>query len=200
MRPSIRVATFVTGALVTAALATGCSSSSNAPGAAPAASEKAVEGKAADAAAKPSEAPVKTPLVAVGKSGTYTADDSATHAKAKMSITLKSVKYVSPSEINTTNRPKGQYAVLTLTVKNVDTANEGGFHPYGLMKWEDGRTAEQEASTLETTDTGQDVDATYRPGQIVTGDVVLDVPRKGGKVNFYDGLEAASLSFELPAK
>ncbi|MGW1828807.1 DUF4352 domain-containing protein [Streptomyces tubercidicus] len=115
-----------------------------------------------------------------------------------MEITLNGVKYVGPSEINTTTKPRGQYIVLTLTVKNVGSA-EGGFHPYGLMKWEDGQTAEQEASTLETTDAGQDVDATYRPGQSVTGDVVLDVPRKGGRVNFYDGLGAASLTFKLPS-
>ncbi|MFD9205986.1 DUF4352 domain-containing protein [Streptomyces sioyaensis] len=141
---------------------------------------------------------MKTPLVAVGKSGTYTADDSATHAKTKMQITLKDVKAVTPSQIDTTTKPKGLYVVLTLTVKNVGS-KDGGFHPYGLMKWEDEQTAEQDASTLEKTGAGQDVDTTYRPGQSVTGDVVLDVPRMGGRVNFYDGLEAASLAFELPA-
>lgn len=198
MRPSIRVATSAVGLLVTAALTAGCSPFSKAPDAAPAGPQGATEGKAADAAVEPSETPAKTPLVAVGKSGTYTAEDSATHVKTKMQITLKDVRTVSPSEINTTSKPKGQFVVLTLTVKNIGN-KDGGFHPYGLMKWEDTQTAEQDASTLEKTDVGQDVDATYRPGQNVTGDVVLDVPRMGGKVNFYDGLAGASLSFELPA-
>ncbi|BDM70627.1 hypothetical protein HEK616_41140 [Streptomyces nigrescens] len=198
MRPSIRVATLAVGALVTAVLATGCSSSSDAPKAAPAAAEKAPQAKAKDVADKPSEKPVKAPLVAVGKSGTYTAEDGATGVKTKMEITLKDVKTVTPSEIGTTTKPKGQYVVLTLTVKNVGD-KDGGFHPYGLMKWEDDQTAEQNASTLETSNSGQDVDTDYKPGQNVTGDVILDVPRLGGKVNFYDSPGAASLTFELPA-
>lgn len=194
MRPSIRVPAAVVATLGIAGFVAGCSGSQEAPKAAPASSSASKVEKPAKAPAKAHEAPI----VAVGKTATYTAEDSATNAKTKMSITLKDVKTVTPSEIGTTTKPKGQYVALTLTVKNVGSA-EGGFHPYGLMKWEDSSTAEQDASTLETSDAGQDVDTTYKPGQSVTGDVVLDVPRMGGRVNFYDSPGAASLTFELPA-
>ncbi|MEU5213149.1 DUF4352 domain-containing protein [Streptomyces sp. NPDC020742] len=191
MRPPIRFATLAIGALITAALTTGCSPSSKA-------SEKASAEKTQDAAAAaPSKRDATTPL-AIGETGTYSAVDRASGARTKMSITFKNVKTVSPSEIKTTHKPKGQYIVLTLTVKNVGD-KDGGFHPRGLMKWQDTQTAEQSASTRETTGTGHNVDATYRPGQSVTGDVVLDVPRTGGKVIFYDSAGTASLTFELPA-
>ncbi|WP_265885294.1 hypothetical protein [Streptomyces sp. Je 1-4 4N24_ara] len=103
---------------------------------------------------------------------------------------------VTQADIGTANKPK-RVRVLILTVKNID-GEYGGFHSYGLMKWEDAKTAEQDASTLKTTVAGQVVDATYRLGQSGTGDVALDLPRMGGRVNLYD-VGAASISFELPA-
>ncbi|AZS75271.1 hypothetical protein DDE74_34060 [Streptomyces lydicus] len=66
------------------------------------------------------------------------------------------------------------------------------------MQWEDDKAAEQDASTLKTTVAGQVVDATYRPGRSGTGDVALDVPRMGGRVNLYD-VGTAGISLELPA-
>ncbi|MFI7096447.1 DUF4352 domain-containing protein [Streptomyces lydicus] len=114
-----------------------------------------------------------------------------------MAVRLHSVKYVTPEEISA-SEPKGRLVVLTVEVKNVGS-KDGGFHPYGTMKWEDATTAAQEASTMDSTGS-QDVDTTYHPGQAVTGDVVLDVPRKGGKVNFYDAPGAPSLTFALPSK
>ncbi|MFI7101354.1 DUF4352 domain-containing protein [Streptomyces sp. NPDC050161] len=186
MRPSARVAALAAGALVTAVLATGCSSSDDTPDAAHPAS-----GKAADK-------PAKTPDVTVGESGTYTAVDSATGTEKKMSVTFKDLRAVTPSEIHATKQPKGQYVVLTLTVKNVGS-KDGGFHPQGVLKWSDGQAAEQDVSTRQKSGTGDNLDATYRPGQSVTGDVVLDIPGAGGKVNLYDGSKSPAVTFELPA-
>ncbi|MFE9017297.1 hypothetical protein ACFYNL_01745 [Streptomyces sp. NPDC007808] len=53
------------------------------------------------------------------------------------------------------------------------------------MQWEDEQTAAQDATTLEGVGEGDGLDTTYKPGQSVTGTLVLDVGRKGGKVGYY---------------
>ncbi|WP_347728171.1 DUF4352 domain-containing protein [Streptomyces sp. CAU 1734] len=142
---------------------------------------------AADKPSKPAEEPSSAPpapVLSVGQSGTYTAVDSADETlTTKMQVTVKGVKYVDPAGVGTSTKAKGQYAVLTLTVKNVGS-KEGSFSSYGIMKWQDASTAAQNASTLETTGEGQELDTTYAPGQSATGDIVLDVARKGGSVNY----------------
>ncbi|MEU9120887.1 DUF4352 domain-containing protein [Streptomyces sp. NPDC048506] len=193
MRPSMRACAAVTVALGIIGPIAGCSSPEEAP-------SDAHTSAPTPKQEKPAKAPkgdVKAPVIGVGKSGTYTTVDSYSGAKTTMSVTLHSVKYVTPDEIGGST-PKGRFAVLTVEVKNVGS-KDGGFHPYGMMKWEDASTAAQEASTLENTGT-QDVDTTYHPGQAVTGDVVLDVPRKGGKALYRDQLGPESIVFALPSK
>jgi hypothetical protein len=91
---------------------------------------------------------------------------------------------VTPAELDTTNKPEqGQFVKLTLTLKNVGKA-PADFAAYGMMKWEDAQTAAQEATTLEGVGDGPDLDTTYKPGQSVTGSLVLDVARKGGTVSY----------------
>ncbi|MEU1074285.1 MULTISPECIES: DUF4352 domain-containing protein [unclassified Streptomyces] len=166
-----------------AALVTGCSSDSKDEPKKAAATQPATT----SAAPAPSATPAKVALstLSVGQSSTY-----ATESGTTMRVTVKGVRYVQPSEIDTTNKPeKGQFAVLTLTVANVGKA-PAHFAPYGVMKWQDAQTAAQNATTLETVG-GQDVDADYAPGQSVTGGIVLDVVRKGGTVTYYEGLKPA---------
>ncbi|MEW2396193.1 hypothetical protein [Streptomyces sp. NPDC046862] len=66
----------------------------------------------------------------------------------KMHITVVSAKYVTPTQIDTTNEPvRGQFVelTLTLTLKNVGKA-PAKFSAYGLMTWEDEKTAAQARS------------------------------------------------------
>lgn len=200
MRAYIRRAV-VPAVLVSALALAGCSGGGDSKSAAP---EKTSAGKVdaaggASETASPSASASSAPELGVGKAGTYTAvspDDAS--VKTKMSVSVKSVRYVTAADLDTSNAPKnGQYAVLTLAVKNVG-AQQGRFSPYGAMKWQDAKTAAQDASTLETTD-GQDVDTEYAPGQSVTGDVVLDVVRKGGTVSYFDVPDGPAFTVELPA-
>ncbi|MEW1551347.1 DUF4352 domain-containing protein [Streptomyces tsukubensis] len=182
---------------------TGCSDEDK-----PKASEKPAPSAPASPAAEgpdesaPSPSADAGPVLSVGKTAAYDViktDDTGENPRAvtKMEMTVKGVKYVSADQIGA-DKAKGQYAVLTLTVKNVGSA-EGEFAAYGKMKWEDSATAAQDATTLETTDAGQSLDTTYKPGQSVTGDVVLDVVRKGGTVTYYDSLSTPpAVSITLP--
>ncbi|MFD7900150.1 DUF4352 domain-containing protein [Streptomyces sp. NPDC059743] len=112
----------------------------------------------------------------------------------KMQVTVKDVKYVDPTDIGTTNEPTlGQFVVLTLTIKNVGS-KPGDFAGYGLITWEDANTAAQDATTLETVD-GPELDTTYKPGQSVTGSLVLDVGAKGGTLDYQGG----TFTVELPS-
>lgn len=200
MRAYIRRA--VVPAVLLSALAVGCSSGGGSDKAdpKPSASAEAVVDAASQA---PSEAPSTSapavgPMLVVGTNGPFTAVDSADESiVTKMNVKVNAAKYVTAAELGTSNHPKnGQFVVLTLTIKNVGD-KPGGFRPYGAMKWQDAKTAAQDASTLETTD-GQDVDTDYQPGQSVTGDVVLDVVRKGGTVSYFDAPGTAAFTVLLP--
>ncbi|MGW1839680.1 DUF4352 domain-containing protein [Streptomyces sp. NPDC002067] len=192
MRPSIRAVSLIAGAVLTAGLATGCSSSGGDSG--PTASKTGAP--AGDLAVQPSGKSGKTPIT-IGESGTYQAVDSASGARTQMSVTFKDMRAVQASEIHATKPPKHQYAVFTFTVKNTGDKN-GAFHPQKL-KWTDGQSPEQPAFTSEKSGSGQNLDTTYRPGQTVTGDVVLDMPGGSGALRYYDGSGPVSLSFEVPA-
>ncbi|KPC89935.1 hypothetical protein ADL27_38655 [Streptomyces sp. NRRL F-6602] len=115
-------------------------------------------------------------------------DESNYKVVTKMSVTAVKAKYVTPAEVDTTNEPEhGQYVTLTLTLKNVGKA-PAQISVYGLMNWQDADHAAQDATTLEGLG-GPDLETTYKPGQSVTGTVVLDVAARGGEVSL---LNAAS--------
>lgn len=200
MRAYVRRAC-VPAALVSVVLLTGCSSGGGSTDAAPSKSAT-VEAVAEDPMQEPSETPPSSapaaPALKVGQSGEFVAVDSSDESvKTKLKVTVKSVKYVESADLDTSNAPKnGQYAVLTLTVKNVGD-RPGRFSPYGAMQWMDEQTAAQDCTTLESVD-GQDVDTEYQPGQSVTGGVVLDVVRKGGTVSYFDDAGEAAFTVAMP--
>ncbi|MFD6365118.1 DUF4352 domain-containing protein [Streptomyces roseolus] len=141
----------------------------------------------------------------VGETGRFTdmeTDDEGIESAPNTEFEVKAVsaKYVTPEEVGTSNTPaNGQFLVLTLTVKNVGT-KPGEFASYGMMKWENEGTAAQDASTLESVD-GPDLDTTYKPGQAVTGKLVLDVGGKGGLVSYFDGTsDVPAFVVSLPSK
>lgn len=191
MRAYIRRAV-VPAVLVSAVLLTGCSSGSSDEGASP--KKSAVEDVAAE---EPSQEPSETapssapaPEVGVGETGKFgvgKTDEYGENYKVttEMEVTVVSAKYVTPAEVDTTNEPEnGQYVELTLKLKNVGKA-PAEIMTYGMLKWEDANTAAQDATTLEGVGEGQDLDTTYKPGQSVTGKLVLDVGAKGGTVGYY---------------
>ncbi|MEU6332753.1 DUF4352 domain-containing protein [Streptomyces sp. NPDC047049] len=193
MRPYSRnAALFIVALAVTGAVA-GCSSASTDAAKKPSASSTA---PGPEKSAEAPKGPVKPPALSVGKTHTYTAIDNSGNATT-MSVTFHAAKYATPSEIGEA-KPKGRYAVLTVEVTNAGH-RDGTFTPYRNMRWKDRATTEQEVSTLISTGT-QDVGTTYHPGQGVTGDIVLDVPRKGGSVTYYDTRGTAALLFEMPSR
>ncbi|MFB7479588.1 DUF4352 domain-containing protein [Streptomyces anulatus] len=168
------------------------------------ASEPAAE-PSADKTVEPSPSASAAPAIKVGESGTfdfYETDEYGQNPKVatQLEVTVKSAEYVTPTQINTTNEPEnGQFVKLTITVKNVGKA-PGEFAAYGMMTWEDADTAAQEATTLEGVGEGQDVDTTYKPGQSVTGSLILDVGAKGGTLSYASSIidEAPAFTIELP--
>ncbi|MFF1731136.1 DUF4352 domain-containing protein [Streptomyces sp. NPDC058247] len=211
MHAYIRRAVLLTAPVVlVSALAVGCSSPEPAAGGtkptpveASASFAKQDDGKPAEEA--PSTAPA-APSLKVGESGTFPTGKTDEYGEnfkvtSKMQITVVSAKYVTPAEVDTTNKPEqGQYVKLTLTLKNVGKA-PAEFAAYGMMMWEDDQTAAQDATTLEGVGEGPDLDTTYKPGQSVTGTLVLDIARKGGKVSYTGGDDPeadASFVVELP--
>ncbi|GAA0641124.1 hypothetical protein GCM10009548_01590 [Streptomyces malaysiensis subsp. malaysiensis] len=174
------------------AVLVGCSSDDGNDSSKPAPSAPATTQKAAEKSSSPSPSKPAAPVVAVGQTGTFDvgeADDYGENYKVttQMQVTVVSAKYVTPAEVDTTNKPEqGQYIKLTLTLKNVGKA-PAEIMTYGMMKWEDDKTAAQDASTLEGVGDGPDLDTTYKPGQSVTGSLVLDVGRRGGRVSYVGG-------------
>ncbi|MEB8342332.1 DUF4352 domain-containing protein [Streptomyces endophyticus] len=149
---------------------------------------------------EPTEEPqaAPAPMLAVGTNGPFDVyDDTGETVKTQMNVKVESAKYVTATDLDTSNRPEnGQYVVLKLTLKNVGKA-PGNFAAYGAMKWQDTKTAPQDCTTLEVAD-GPELDTEYGPGQGVTGSVVLDVPRKGGTVTYYDGPGKGAFAVLLP--
>ncbi|MEU1254766.1 DUF4352 domain-containing protein [Streptomyces chartreusis] len=191
MRAYIRRAC-VPALLVSAVLLTGCSSGGSDKGAAPEKSadvkEAVVEEPTEEPSSSPSSAPA--PTVGVGETGKFglgEADEYGENYKVttQMEVTVVGAKYVTPAEVDTSNKPQnGQYVALTLKLENVGKA-PAEIMTYGSMQWEDEQTAAQDATTLEGVGEGQNVDTTYKPGQSVTGKLILDVGRKGGTVGYY---------------
>ncbi|WP_406160959.1 DUF4352 domain-containing protein [Streptomyces canus] len=206
MRAYVRRAV-VPAVLISAALLTGCSSGGGDDKAAPKGSASAAPVVEQEVPETPSESPSSVVLVLkVGQSGTWdygeTDDNGDFKVTSKMKTTVVSAKYVTPAEVDTTNEPEhGQYVELTLKLENVGQA-PAEVLTYGMMKWEDSKTAAQDASTLEGVGEGDDLDTTYKPGQSVTGKLILDVGRRGGVVS-YAGTEDpdadAAFRVQLPS-
>lgn len=171
----------------------GCGSTPHTDAAGPAHTPSGTLSASSNATSSPTPAVL---AIGVGQSGVYTAQDSATEVKTQMQVTVISARYVTSAQIGTSNKPRGQYLDLKLTVKNVGTA-PGGFAAYGAVKWEDANTASQDASTLEGAGDEPDLDTTYKPGQGVTGDVILDVLHEGGTLSYWDNLFSAGPSFTI---
>ncbi|MFD5792780.1 DUF4352 domain-containing protein [Streptomyces diastatochromogenes] len=191
MRTHIRRA-LVPAALLSAVLLTGCSSGGD---------DKAAPTKTfvddtqerstvkASPSAPPSPSSSQKAVLSVGQTGTYEVgetDENGENYKAtgKMSVTFVGAKYVTPAEIDTSNKPQhGQYVEVTLTFKNIGQS-PARVETYGNLMWDDSSSAAQDATTLEGVGGGDDVDTDYKPGQGVTGKVVLDVGKRGGFVYY----------------
>ncbi|MYR43048.1 DUF4352 domain-containing protein [Streptomyces sp. SID5910] len=192
------------------ALLSGCSSGDDSAGAAPK-QEPAAEATI-DPADLPSEEPSSSasatpaPVLKVGETTEWaygeTDDTGQNYAvKTKMSVSVDSVRYVTPAEIDAAEPEQGQLVELTLTLKNVGQA-PADVMLYGMTKWEDATHAAQDATTLEGVGDGPSLDTTYKPGQAVTGKIVLDVAAKGGKVSYVgteDPNAEAAFVIEMPA-
>ncbi|MFJ5103162.1 DUF4352 domain-containing protein [Streptomyces sp. NPDC088554] len=187
-----RAAFFAAPAIAVSVLVTGCSSEPEAakPVATEAAVEKAVE--PAEAPEKPSPSASAGPPLKVGQTGTYDVVETDEYGEnptkaTTMQVTVKGARYVTPADVDTTNEPElGQYVLLTLTLKNIGS-KPADFAAYGVTTWENDDMASQDATTLETVD-GPDLDTTYKPGQSVTGSLILDVGAKGGIIAYDSGL------------
>ncbi|WP_432034834.1 DUF4352 domain-containing protein [Streptomyces cucumeris] len=204
-RYAVRAASAALLGAVLGAVLVGCSSDDGDTASDPAPSAPVTAEKAAKESPKPK--PSAGPEIGIGESGTFSTGETDEYgenyrATSKMRVTAVSAKYVTPSEINTSNQPEqGQYVVLTLTLKNVGKA-PAEFSSYGLMEWEDIKSTAQDATTLEGVGEGPDLDTTYKPGQSVTGKLVLDVARRGGKVSYVGGDDPAPgpvFTVKLPA-
>jgi hypothetical protein len=204
MRAYVRRAV-VSAALVSAVALTGCSSGGDADTAS--SSPEASASIVAEPIQEPSPSPsASVPVLSVGQTGTYETgevDDYGENYKvtSTMSVTVVSAKYVTPEEVGTSNKPQGQYVALKLTFKNVGQA-PARVMTYGGLQWEDASTAAQSASTLEGVGEGPDVDTEYKPGQSVTGTLILDIAHRGGVVSYdYTNDPAADVVFQvkLPA-
>ncbi|WP_405620198.1 DUF4352 domain-containing protein [Streptomyces sp. NBC_00076] len=186
MRAYIRRAC-VPAVLISAVLLTGCSSAVTTEPKADASAPPVVE----ETSAEPSETPSSSapaPKLGVGESGTFDVGKTDEYGEnykvtSKLEVTVVSAKYLTAAELDTSDPEQGQYAELTLTVKNVGKA-PAKFSSYGMMQWEDEQTAAQDATTLEGVGDGPDLDTTYKPGQSVTGKIILDITRKGGTVSY----------------
>ncbi|MFE5891225.1 hypothetical protein ACWCQZ_31625 [Streptomyces sp. NPDC002285] len=194
MRAYIRRAC-VPAVLLSAVLLAGCSSESDS-GDSVASQEPAGEAPAEEAAVEASESASSSgsgPVLEVGETGEFATgetDESGEDYKvtSTMSVKVVSAEYVTAEQVDMAKEPEnGQYVKLTLTLKNVGDA-PAKFMTYGRMEWEDTDTAAQGASTLEGIGDGRSVDSWYKPGQSVTGHLILDVGDEGGTVS-YNGSE-----------
>jgi hypothetical protein len=112
-------------------------------------------------------------------------------------VTATKARYVTPAEVGAPSPAKnGQYLVLTLTLKNVGSA-PGRIGTDGNIQWQNEGTSARAADTRLRAE-GPDLDTEYRPGQSVTGSLVLDVGHKGGIVTYSDTGTVPALTLSLP--
>jgi hypothetical protein len=176
---------------MSAVLLAGCSSESDS-GESVSKQEPSTRAPAGKAAVDPSESASSSapgPVLEVGERGEFqTGETDASGENYKvtstMSVEVVSAEYVTPDEVDTGDEPEnGQYVKLTLTLKNIGDA-PAEIRTFGMMEWEDTDTAAQNASTREGVGDGREIDTVYKPGQSVTGTLVLDVGEEGGTVSF----------------
>ncbi|MFF5482180.1 DUF4352 domain-containing protein [Streptomyces sp. NPDC012935] len=181
--------------MLSAVLLAGCSSPSD-PGDSIAKQEPASQAPADEAAVEPSATSALSapgPVLEVGETGEFNTgvtDELGENytVTSKMSVKVVSAEYVTPDDVDTSNQPEnGRFVKLTLTLKNIGDA-PAEIMTYGRMEWEDTDTAAQDASTLEGAGDGRSLDTAYKPGQSVTGYLILDVGEAGGTVS-YNGSE-----------
>ncbi|MFG3344458.1 DUF4352 domain-containing protein [Streptomyces sp. NPDC048018] len=180
----------------------------SADGTAPRATSSASPSAASPSAA-PSEAPSpssEAPRVAelrIGETGRFEdrEPNAGAGSAARTTFEVKAVgaRYATPAEVGTSKRPtSGRYLVLTLSLKNVGAA-AGTFASPGRMTWENEGTAAQKATTALSAG-GPKLDTTYRPGQSVTGALVLEVGGRGGLVSYFAGKsEVPAFVVSLPS-
>ncbi|WP_228973383.1 hypothetical protein [Streptomyces sp. DH12] len=197
-----KIGTCVALAVVASALV-GCSSQREPAVTVEELKEAASQAAPADPSPSPSASASAGPVLQVGKTGQFAdieTDEYGENPKevTRFAITVKEAAYVDAAAVDVgTPAEHGQYVRLTLTLKNVGKAN-GSFAGYGAIKWEDATTAAQDATTLHLLD-GPELDTEYKPGQAVTGSVVLDVARKGGTLTYWDSAsEVPAFSIALP--
>ncbi|WP_030042751.1 DUF4352 domain-containing protein [Streptomyces resistomycificus] len=178
---------------MSAVLMAGCSSES---GSGESVAKKPRTGAPAEDAAVESSEPSASapgPVLEVGETGEFETGETDEYGEnykttSRMSIKVVGAEYVTPDEVDTGNEPEnGQFVKVTLTLKNIGDA-PAEIMTYGTMEWEDTDTAPQDASTLEGAGDGRSIDTSYKPGQSVTGFLILDVGEKGGTVS-YNGSE-----------
>ncbi|MGK3105340.1 DUF4352 domain-containing protein [Streptomyces sp. WAC05858] len=134
---------------------------------------------------KPAKKASKKPL-GVGGSGTFAFIDDYTEKKTTFKVTVNEITYIGESAADDTTSPaEGQYVRLGITLKNIGE-NRAHLLTYGEIEWEDADSAAQDATTLNIPD-GPQLDTKYKPGQAVTGKLILDVPERGGVLNYIDG-------------
>ncbi|MEV0443998.1 DUF4352 domain-containing protein [Streptomyces spectabilis] len=180
-------------AVVAAAALAGCSDDGGGDKGSAKPSKKPAAGAAEGSVDKAAdEKKPSSPTLKIGETKTVALDGS------KAQIMVKGAEYVGAPAMM--EKAKGQYVLLSLTIKNVGK-KPFDFSPYGVTSWEDKDTAAQDASTLGY-DEGPALDTTYRPGQSLTGKLLLDVGRKGGKVSYAGDLMAdePAFSVELPTR
>lgn len=142
---------------------------------------------------KPAKKPVKKPL-GVGDSGSFAFTDSYTDKPTTFKVTVNEITYVGESAVDDTTSPaEGQYVRLGITLKNIGQ-NRAHLLTYGEIEWEDADSAAQDATTLNIP-AGPQLDTKYKPGQAVTGKLILDVPERGGVLNYIDG---SGFTIKLP--
>ncbi|GGQ33385.1 DUF4352 domain-containing protein [Streptomyces roseolilacinus] len=188
--------------LLAGVLVTGCSSTSE-----PTVSIEDLK-RAASQAASPTPSPSASvspgPVLQVGQRSQFAdieTDEYGENPRAvtTFGVTVKEATYVDAADIGSGEPAEnGQFVRLTLAITNVGKAN-GDFTSYGAIKWEDEQTAAQDATTLHLLD-GPELDTEYKPGQSVTGSIVLDVARKGGTLTYWDSAnsDAPAFSITLP--
>lgn len=154
-------------------------------------------GEAQPAASAPSMVPEVKPVGVGGTARFRISDMNDPSVTTAMTATVVKARYVTAEEIGAERREKDQLLVLTLTIKNTGH-NVGTISTDGALKWEDRQTSPQVATTHETMD-GPELDTEYKPGQSVTGSLVLHVGRKGGTLSYIDDPSRPSFRVALPA-
>ncbi len=150
----------------------------------------------AQATTTPNVVPEVEPVAVGGTAHFKISDKNDPSVTTAMTVTVVKARYVTAREMGIEHGEKGQFVVLTLTIKNIGH-NVGAVSTGGAVKWEDRLTSPRDATTRDTAE-GPDLDTAYRPGQSVTGSLVLHVGRRGGTVSYIDDPSRPTFRVALP--